>query len=190
MAGCSGLDRHEIGVSKSLRVIEDGNHLRLQPKDDDFLRFRHRQGRVFRISRPEKIQRPGHFGRIADTMRTGCHRKAGDRHRVRDIVIDGQRNSIISREVGRFLALRAAQEIDRQAVVHVSNSGCLRPAIRPIRRDGHEPMLIQKLKDLRFQSVIHKPSPYFESRTTAWLEAGFTALMQVNTGAFTMAEML
>jgi hypothetical protein len=75
---------------------------------------------------------------------------------------------IISREVGRLLALRA-EEIDRQAVVHVSNSGCLRPAIRPICRDGHEPMLIQKRHDLGFQSVVDKLSPNAESRATAWL---------------------
>ena len=31
--------------------------------------------------------------------------------------------------------------------------------VRPVGCDGHEPMLVQKLKDLGFQSVVHKPSP-------------------------------
>ena len=96
---------------------------------------------------------------VGDWLRLGCHRKARDRHRVRDIVVDGQRNPAIPREVGGFLALWAAQEIDFQPIVHVSDSGCLWPAVWPIRRDGHEPMLIQKLKDLGFQSIVHKPSP-------------------------------
>jgi hypothetical protein len=38
----------------------------------------------------------------------------------------------------------------------MSDSRCLRPAIRPIRREGHDPMLIQKLKELRFQTVVRK----------------------------------
>src|SRR5260370_27499999 len=67
---CSNGD--EIGVSKTLRVVEDGNHLREHSVNRNFLGFWHRQGRVFRISRPEKIQRPGYFGRIGDGMRMGC----------------------------------------------------------------------------------------------------------------------
>jgi hypothetical protein len=66
---------------------------------------------------------------------------------------------------GRFLALWAAQEIDRQAIVHVSDSRCLRPAVRPIRREGHKLMLIQKLKDLGFQSVVNKRSHIAEAET-------------------------
>jgi hypothetical protein len=62
-----------------------------------------------------------------------------------------------------LFTLWAAQEIDRQAIVHVSDSRCLRPAVRPIRREGHKPMLIQKLKDLGFQSVVHKRSHMAEA---------------------------
>jgi hypothetical protein len=61
--------------------------------------------------------------------------------------------------LGYFLTLRAAQEIDRQTIVHVSDRRCLQPAVWLVRSDGHEPMLVQKLKDLGFSGVVHKPSP-------------------------------
>jgi len=62
------------------------------------------------------------------------------------------------------LALWAAQEIDRQAIVHISDSRCLRPAVWPLRSDGHEPMLVQNLKDLEFQDVVHSRYPNPGSR--------------------------
>src|SRR6516162_4295454 len=84
----------------------------------------------------------------------------------------------LSREICRFLTLWAAKEIDRQDIVHVSDRRCLRPAVRPIRCDGHEPMSVQKLKDLGFQGVVHKPSPDCQSRTPALPMGGLTDLMQ------------
>src|SRR5262249_54525482 len=80
-----------------------------------------------------------------------------------------------------FLTLWAAQEIDRQAIVHLSDCRCLRPAVWPVRRNSHEPILIQKLKNLGSQSVVHKPSANCGSRAKNWPMDGSTALMQVNT---------
>jgi hypothetical protein len=42
-------------------------------------------------------------------------------------------------------------------------------------------MLVQKLKDLGFQGVVHRPSPNCETRTPALPMRGLTALTQVNT---------
>jgi hypothetical protein len=73
-------------VSKPFRVIENGNHLWKHTVNRDFLRFRHWERRIFRVSRLKQIHRFRYFGRIGDWLRLGCHRKARDRHRVRDFM--------------------------------------------------------------------------------------------------------
>src|SRR6516165_5092431 len=57
---------------------------------------------------------------------------------------------------GRGFDWRANSAPKRSVTPYISDSRCLRPAIRPIRRGGHDPMLIQKLKELRFQTVVRK----------------------------------
>jgi hypothetical protein len=49
-------------------------------------------------------------------------------------------------------------------------------------------MLIQKLKDLGFQGVVHEPSLNYKSRATPWPMARITALMQVNTAHASAGE--
>src|SRR5215469_11835868 len=52
----------------------------------------------------------------------------------------------LSRAVRRLLALRAAQEIERQAVVHIPDRRCLRPAVRPIRIWAKQPMSLESVR--------------------------------------------
>jgi hypothetical protein len=42
--------------------------------------------------------------------------------------------------------------------------------------DGHEPMLIQKLKDLGFQGVVHKPRPESLKPNNSFADARFDGL--------------
>jgi hypothetical protein len=124
----------EIGVSKPFRVVEDRNHLWQQAVDSDFLGFRYRKCRIFGVSRAKQPHGLREFARIGDWLRLGCHRKTRDRHWVRDIVINRQGHSAIPRQIRRFLALWAAQEVDRQAIVDITDCGRLRPPVRPVRR--------------------------------------------------------
>lgn len=51
------------------------------------------------------------FARISHRLRVRGHRQAGDRHEIRRIMIDRQREPIVSREIGRLLAVQAAKEV-------------------------------------------------------------------------------
>jgi hypothetical protein len=88
------------------------------------------------------------------------------------------------REVCRFLTLWAPQEIDRQAIVHVSDSRCLRPAVWSVRREGHDPMLSKSSRILDFR-VSSISVPLSRKPDHSLSDARSTALMQVNTGTVT-----
>jgi hypothetical protein len=66
-------DRNKVRMTKTLRVIEDGNHLRNYPVNREFLGLWHRKCHILRVSRTEQIHRLGYFGWIGDWLRLGCH---------------------------------------------------------------------------------------------------------------------
>src|SRR5260370_928399 len=67
--GQSGLDRHEIGVTKTFRVIEDGDHFWKHTVNRDLLRLRHRERRIFGVSCLKQFHGFRCFGRIGHWLR-------------------------------------------------------------------------------------------------------------------------
>ena len=59
------------------------------------------KGRRLRILQREHAQDLFRFGPIIHRMRARCHRKPGNRHQIRGVVVDRQRNPIIR---ARFFA--------------------------------------------------------------------------------------
>src|SRR6516162_10004802 len=56
-----------------------------------------------------------------------CHREPCDCHRVRRVVVNRQRDTVVTAKVLGLLALRGTEEVEGQAVIDVANPGCLPP---------------------------------------------------------------
>src|SRR5690348_5472267 len=90
-------------------------------------------------------------------MCTGSHGQALDGHHLPDVIIDRERNPIVSSQIGGFLAVPATEEVDRQVLVPVSDSSRLRPTVSPQRCNGHLTMLCQEVEDLVSDGLVHGP---------------------------------
>jgi hypothetical protein len=72
------------------------------------------------------------------------HGKAGDFPHLWRVVIDRQRHPIISCQVGGFLGVQTADEVECQTLARVTDRRRLWPAVWSQRGYRHDPVLIQK----------------------------------------------
>jgi hypothetical protein len=98
------------------------------------------------------------FARVGHRLRTGRHRESRDFHHLWCIMIDRQRNAIVSGDVRRLLTVEPTEKIERETLVRITYRRRLRPTIRPQRRDGHDAVLIQQFQDLQPEFLVHPSS--------------------------------
>ena len=147
----------EIGVTEAFGVIEQRDHGWQHAKYAHFGELRHRQGegdlRWILLHQQAEGFLP--LGWIIDHLSPGTHRDPGDIHHLWRVMIDCQRDPIVSCDVRRLLTIESAEKVKPQALVRVTDRGRLRPAILPQRGDRHDAVLIEQSQNLRAYHFVH-----------------------------------
>jgi hypothetical protein len=94
---------------------------------------------------------------------------------LRRVVIDRQRHPIIAGQIGRLLALRAAEKVQREAVIGIAHRGRLRPPVRAQRGQRHDPVLIQQREDLLPELFVHLSPLHIDASQVLVLQKGFAS---------------
>jgi len=137
-------------MAEAFAIIEDGNDLGNDHEQPDHRRVRLRQVQIFREFAAHELEHLGHFGRVGHGVGARRHGQAFDAHRVPRIVVDDERDAIVGGDIDGLLALPAAQEVEHEALAGIADGRRLRPAVRPYRCHGHDPVLGHQPQDRLF----------------------------------------
>jgi CheY-like chemotaxis protein len=147
-------------VSETLGVVEQGDYYRCHAEYSYLVCSGHRpwQRNLLRILQRKHPKDLVRLERVDHRLRARRHGQSGDFHDLRRIVIDRQRDPVVSRQVRRLLALQTAEEVESNAFVHVTDSCRLRPTIRSQRAEAVEILTVRR--DVKIViSDVRMPGP-------------------------------